>query len=561
MRIAASISDDFPQLGGAIEGLSESVAANPALREALEAACAGRLDKLDHALGYPTNPWIALAEPGEIEGSDPRGHYISTRRNTIVLARGLAEALDAGGEEAMRAVTVAALRGLVHWIAGTEWITPDAAPGQAFEAALLAQPLAPPTHDAPATTAEPVQPAADDGSSPVAFRLGAAILDIARRHIGQRYAFSPTPDYDDPNWSGPFDCAEYASYCAWRAYRIPYGVNRDPQKRFNSYSGYWQRDAVDRGLKIAWRDALQIPGAILLRFPPRGSPPPYGHVAISLGNGGDTYEAHGRARGVCQHNALNRSWDCAVLLPGVLYDLPDGIGSDLLVFKLLDPPAGHSPIVERAQTRLVELSLLVERQVNGIYDAATADAVAAFQEDRGLAVDGELGPETGRALGLGEIWEAAPVADRPALAAAPPVRDAAIEAEILTLARTLYGEARGEPREGQEAVANVILNRVRSARYPNTIAKVCLQRWQFSCWNESDPNRRVIEALEPGANPVFDALLEIAAAAVFGRLPVRVAGALHYYASSIAQPRWVRKSPGATLVATIGRHLFWSGIR
>lgn len=67
------------------------------------------------------------------------------------------------------------------------------------------------------------------------------------------------------------------------------------------------------------------------------------------------------------------------------------------------------------------------------------------------------------------------------------------------LARTIYGEARGESISGQEAIASVILNRVafakRRGRYwwGNTIAGVCLAPWQFSCWNENDPNRKIIE--------------------------------------------------------------------
>jgi spore germination cell wall hydrolase CwlJ-like protein len=131
---------------------------------------------------------------------------------------------------------------------------------------------------------------------------------------------------------------------------------------------------------------------------------------------------------------------------------------------------------------------------------------------------------------------------------------------VEVLARTLYGEARGEPKQGIEAVANVILNRVMSNRYPNTVAKVCLQRLQFSCWNDDDPNRKIIAKLMPGQDEIFDMILKIAASAVLGGLPAVVIGVLHYHAKQI-RPNWVKKSPGATLVATIGSHLFWSGIR
>jgi hypothetical protein len=261
-----------------------------------------------------------------------------------------------------------------------------------------------------------------------------------------------------------------------------------------------------------------------------------------------------------QHTAEGRSWNTGVLLPGVLYDMPDGLGSDMLLFKVLDPPAGYSPIVEEIQKKLVGLGLLAEAQVNGLYDVVTAKAVSMFQDRKGVVVDGEVGPDTGTLLGLGDIWKKAPVADKPGLAEDLPKTDTIVNGEILTLARTLYGEARGEPKEGIEAVANVILNRVRSERYPKTVAKVCLQRLQFSCWNDRDPNRRKIANLMPGDNPIFDLILAIATRAVLGGLPLLVAGALHYHAKNV-NPSWVRNSPGATLVARIGNHLFWSGIR
>ena len=307
------------------------------------------------------------------------------------------------------------------------------------------------------------------------------------------------------------------------------------------------------------RDALKIPGAILVRFPPPRNPPPYGHVAISLGNGAEVYSARGRKYGVMKHNA-GGNWNTGVLIPGVLYDAPDGLGSDSLMFKVLTPPAGYSEIVETIEKRLAELGLLADAEVNGVYDIATAKAVRDFQRQKGIVEDGEVGRVTGAALGLGDIWEKAPVTSKPTLSADLPVTDSNADAEILTLARTLYGEARGEPEKGIEAVANVILNRVKSNRYPKTIAKVCLQRQQFSCWNSNDPNFRIIKDLRPGSDATFDMIFKIATTAVLGDLPSVVGDALFYHAEGIT-PSWVRKSPGATLVAKIGHHLFWTGIR
>jgi Cell Wall Hydrolase/Putative peptidoglycan binding domain len=535
-------------------------------KDKLFRSSAGQDDALTKALSYGTNPWVAVGDTGT---ADERGSFSTDRPNTIILGRSLAEKLAVGGEAAAyRECLIVLARGLLHWLSGSTWDARASAPGSAFERSLDPSvdfnKAGEDKHDTAAIPPSPPLPRppiqADNVRAGVAHQLGASILDLAKRHLGQKYRFTPTPNYEDPNWDGPFDCAEYVSYCAFRAYGIPYGVVPDPVNKYNSYTGYWERDVKDRGIQISWRDALHIPGAILLRFPPGREPPPYGHIAISLGDGDSTYEARGREYGVVKYSAGGRSWNTGVLIPGVLYDTPDGLGSESLIFKVLRPPAGYSPIVELIEQKLVELGFLAEAQVNGVYDVVTAQAVSAFQEKKGLVVDGEVGPETGEALGVGDIWKKAPIPDKPALAAPPVEAETNVTAEILTLARTLYGEARGEPREGIQAVANVILNRVKSDRYPNTVAKACLQRLQFSCWNKDDPNFRVIANLLPGANPKFDAILKIAESAVLGGLPSLIGDALHYHAKSI-RPSWVTKSPGATLVATIGSHLFWRGIR
>lgn len=562
MRISASRTEKYPLLGSLLESIGSDIDANPEFKRTLFESCADKEDELTRALGLRSNPWITV----EPLGDGMRGAYSTDRRNTLIIDEALADRLISGGDtDAYNEVVLALCRGLVHWLAGKNWRTAASAPGAAFERLLAERQvrLAPPTVHEPAPEPTPVSPAEPPPApvpSALANRLGSTILDIAKRHLGQKYAFTPTPDYDDPDWKGPFDCAEYASYCTFRAYKIAYGVVPDPANRYNSYSGYWQRDAGKHGIRISWRDALHIPGAMLLRFPPGNEPPPYGHVAISLGDGGSTYEARGKKFGVMKHTAHGRSWNTGVLIPGVLYDTPDGLGSDLLLFKVLDPPAGYSPIVEEIQKRLVRLGLLAKPQMNGLYDVVTAKAISDFQDKKGIVVDGEVGPETGAALGMADIWKKAPVPDKPALAATPPVAGSNVDAEILTLARTLYGEARGEPREGIQAVANVILNRVMSDRYPNTVAKVCLQRLQFSCWNNNDPNKRIISKLMPGDNAVFDAILVIATQALLGGLPSLVVGALHYHAKQV-KPSWVKNSPAATLVARIGSHLFWSGIR
>ncbi|MEG3618965.1 cell wall hydrolase [Magnetovibrio sp. PR-2] len=130
-----------------------------------------------------------------------------------------------------------------------------------------------------------------------------------------------------------------------------------------------------------------------------------------------------------------------------------------------------------------------------------------------------------------------------------------------TLARTIYGEARGETVRGKEAVACVVMNRVKRATargsywWGNSVEEVCKKPWQFSCWNENDPNRKKILAIEPG-HRVFDTCLRIARRALSGAIEDMTQGATHYHTASISPP-W---SKGRPACAEVGHHLFYNDI-
>lgn len=132
------------------------------------------------------------------------------------------------------------------------------------------------------------------------------------------------------------------------------------------------------------------------------------------------------------------------------------------------------------------------------------------------------------------------------------------ELEIDTLARTAWGEARGEGADGMAAVAAVIINRVRVARerggmwWGNNIIQVCQKPYQFSCWNRTDANFEKLQAVTD-KNIQFATALRLARRALYGRLDDPTAGATHYHAAGIA-PHWAE---GAEPVATIGRHVFY----
>ncbi len=133
---------------------------------------------------------------------------------------------------------------------------------------------------------------------------------------------------------------------------------------------------------------------------------------------------------------------------------------------------------------------------------------------------------------------------------------AARERAVDVLARTLYGEARGEPVRGIEAVAAVVANRVRRGGWwGRDVVSVCLKPRQFSCWNPDDPNRPLIEKVGP-SDPVFAICLRVARRAVAGALDDPTRGATHYHARS-AWPYWAR---GRAPSAEIGNHLFYNDV-
>lgn len=128
--------------------------------------------------------------------------------------------------------------------------------------------------------------------------------------------------------------------------------------------------------------------------------------------------------------------------------------------------------------------------------------------------------------------------------------------EVNVLARTLYGEARGESWGGMEAVALVILNRALDrTRWPNRVREVCLQPKQFSCWNVGDPNREIIlrSASVLGKDERYQLCLLMAQLALNGELHDFTRGANHYHARG-TKPYWADRHKVAL---TLGNHVFY----
>ncbi len=138
---------------------------------------------------------------------------------------------------------------------------------------------------------------------------------------------------------------------------------------------------------------------------------------------------------------------------------------------------------------------------------------------------------------------------------------APVDPAIETLARTIYGEARGELVRGQEAVAAVIMNRVGRAEergvywWGNTVIEVCRRPWQFSCWNENDPNRAKVESVGLD-NRAFAPCLRIARRAANKVLKDPTGGATHYHVKGVRPPWAIGRKPSAE----IGNHLFYNNV-
>lgn len=132
--------------------------------------------------------------------------------------------------------------------------------------------------------------------------------------------------------------------------------------------------------------------------------------------------------------------------------------------------------------------------------------------------------------------------------------------DIQILARTIYGESRGEykRRDGGMAsligVGNVVMNRLRQKSwFGNSIREVCQKPWQFSCWNSKDPNYKLLT--QEIMDPVYDVCLDVANQVSKELWPDLTKGSDHYHAVSMyPYPKW---SQGQEPRIRIGGHFFY----
>lgn len=181
--------------------------------------------------------------------------------------------------------------------------------------------------------------------------------------------------------------------------------------------------------------------------------------------------------------------------------------------------------VRMVQQRLKELGYYTIA-VDGIWGPKTLAGVKNFQRDYGLVVDGIVGSRTEKALGITLQSGSSGTSTS--------------SADLNLLARCVYGEARGEPYTGQVAVAAVVLNRVKSASFPNTVSGVIYQAGAFTAVADGQIN---LTPNQSAYNAARDALN--------GWDPTN--GCLYYYNPATATSKWIWS---LKVELKIGRHNF-----
>lgn len=168
--------------------------------------------------------------------------------------------------------------------------------------------------------------------------------------------------------------------------------------------------------------------------------------------------------------------------------------------------------------------------IDGIYGSATKKAVKYFQSKNGLPADGIVGNKTLAALGISLNGSSQTSSSGTSYS----------NTDVTLLARLIYGEARGENFTGQVAVGAVVMNRVKSSSFPNTISGVIYQPYAFTAVADGQIN------LSPDATAI-----KAAKQAMNGYDPTY--GAIYYYNPAIATSTWIfsRKT-----TITIGNHVF-----
>ena len=162
--------------------------------------------------------------------------------------------------------------------------------------------------------------------------------------------------------------------------------------------------------------------------------------------------------------------------------------------------------------------------VDGVYGSRTEEAVKSFQRKNGLTADGIAGRKTLNAMGIYSSSSSGGSSSN----------------DLNLLSKVVYSESRGEPYTGQVAVAAIVLNRVKSSSFPNTVAGVVYQRGAFDAVSDGQINltpdstsRKAAQDAMNGWDPTY--------------------GCIYYFNPATATSKWIWSRPQ---VVRIGKHIF-----
>ena len=174
--------------------------------------------------------------------------------------------------------------------------------------------------------------------------------------------------------------------------------------------------------------------------------------------------------------------------------------------------------------------------VDGIFGSGTKKAVVAFQKKNGLTAGGVVGKATYAALGMNDSYNALIGNSNNK----PSSTNGYSSSDLYLMAKAIYAEGRGESYTGQVAIGAVIMNRLKSPSFPNTISGIIYQKGAFTAVADGQIN---LEPNQTAYNAARDAMN--------GWDPTY--GALYYYNPAKATSAWIFSRQTVT---TIGKHVF-----